>query len=42
MAWPAAGRLPRPAWLWPAVTVLLVGWTVLRNLPFGPFTALRP
>ena len=35
-------RLRRPAWLWPAVTVVLVGWTVLRNLPFGPFTALRP
>ena len=35
-------RVPRPAWLWPVVTVVLVGWTVLRNLPFGPFTALRP
>ena len=34
--------LRRPGWLWPAVTVVLAGWTVLRNLPFGPFTALRP
>ena len=32
----------KPAWLWPAVAVVLVGWTVVRNLPFGPFTALRP
>jgi Protein of unknown function (DUF2752) len=32
----------KPAWLWPAVAVMLVGWTVVRNLPFGPFTALRP
>jgi len=32
----------RPAWLWPAVAVALVAWTVLRNLPFAPFTALCP
>jgi Protein of unknown function (DUF2752) len=31
-----------PVWLWPAVAVVLVGWTVVRNLPFSPFTALRP
>ncbi len=35
-------ELRRPVWLWPAVAVLLVGWTVVRNLPFSPFTALRP
>jgi Protein of unknown function (DUF2752) len=35
-------RVRRPGWLWPAVVVVLVAWTVLRNLPFGPFTALRP
>ena len=35
-------RVRRPGWLWPAVAVVLVAWTVLRNLPFGPFTALRP
>ena len=35
-------RVQRPGWLWPAVVVVLVAWTVLRNLPFGPFTALRP
>ena len=35
-------RMRRPAWLWPAVAVVLVAWTVLRNLPFSPFTALRP
>ena len=42
LAWPAAVRLRLARRLWPAVTVVLVGWTVLRNLPFGPFTALRP
>jgi uncharacterized protein DUF2752 len=35
-------RVRRPGWLWPAVAVILLAWTVLRNLPFGPFTALRP
>lgn len=35
-------RVRRPGWLWPAVTVVLIAWTVLRNLPFGPFTALHP
>ena len=35
-------RVRRPGWLWPAVVVVLVAWTILRNLPFGPFTALRP
>lgn len=35
-------RVRRPGWLWPVVVVVLVAWTVLRNLPFGPFTALRP
>jgi Protein of unknown function (DUF2752) len=35
-------RVRRPAWLWPVVVVVLVAWTVLRNIPFGSFTALRP
>ena len=35
-------RVRRPGWLWPAVTVVLIAWTVLRNLPFGPFTTLHP
>lgn len=35
-------RLRPPGWMWPAVVVVLVAWTVLRNLPFAPFTALRP
>jgi hypothetical protein len=35
-------RVRRPGWLWPAVAVVLIAWTVLRNLPFGPFSALRP
>jgi len=35
-------QVRRPAWLWPAVAAVLVGWTVLRNLPFGPFAALQP
>jgi hypothetical protein len=35
-------RVRQPGWRWPAVVVVLVAWTVLRNLPFGPFTALRP
>jgi Protein of unknown function (DUF2752) len=32
----------RPRWLWPAVVAVLVAWTVVRNLPFGVFAALRP
>jgi hypothetical protein len=32
----------RPAWLSPAIIVVLVLWTVIRNLPWPPFTALRP
>ena len=35
-------RVRRPGWLWPAVAVILIAWTVLRNLPFGPFPALHP
>lgn len=35
-------RVRRPVWLWPAVVAVLAAWTVLRNLPFSPFTALRP
>ena len=35
-------RVRRPGWLWPAGAVILIAWTVLRNLPFGPFTALHP
>jgi hypothetical protein len=35
-------RVRRPGWLWPALAAMLVAWTVLRNLPFGPFTALHP
>jgi Protein of unknown function (DUF2752) len=35
-------RVRRPGWLWPAVAVVLIAWTVLRNLPFGPFSALHP
>ncbi|MBV9796226.1 MAG: DUF2752 domain-containing protein [Actinobacteria bacterium] len=35
-------RVRRPGWLWPAMVVVLVAWTVLRNLPFRPFTALHP
>ena len=35
-------RVRRPGWLWPAVAVILIAWTVLRNLPFGPFSALHP
>jgi Protein of unknown function (DUF2752) len=37
-----AVRLRRPGWMWPAAIVVLVAWTILRNLPFAPFTALRP
>lgn len=32
----------RPAWLSPALIALMIIWTVLRNLPYPPFTALRP
>jgi hypothetical protein len=35
-------RVRRPVWLYPALVVVLVAWTVLRNLPFSPFTALHP
>jgi hypothetical protein len=35
-------RVRRPAWLWAAVAVVLIAWTVLRNPPFSPFTALHP
>jgi Protein of unknown function (DUF2752) len=35
-------RVRRPGWLWPAVAAVLIAWTVLRNLPFGPFSALHP
>jgi Protein of unknown function (DUF2752) len=35
-------RMRRPVWLWPAVIVVLVAWTVVRNLPFSPFSALHP
>ena len=35
-------RLHRPGWMWPAAVIVLVAWTVVRNLPFAPFTALRP
>lgn len=36
---PAPGR---PAWLSPAVIAIMVAWTVIRNLPWAPFAALRP
>jgi hypothetical protein len=40
------GRSPvtvaRPSWLSPALLVVLGVWTVVRNLPFGPFPALHP
>jgi hypothetical protein len=35
-------RLRRPRWMWPAAIIVLVAWTVVRNLPFAPFAALRP
>jgi hypothetical protein len=32
----------RPTWVSPAIIVVLIVWTVIRNLPWAPFTALRP
>jgi len=32
---------PKP-WLSPAILVGMAVWTVVRNLPFAPFAALRP
>jgi uncharacterized protein DUF2752 len=32
----------RPAWLSPVIIVVLIAWTVIRNLPWAPFTAFRP
>jgi hypothetical protein len=32
----------RPAWLSPVIIVVLIAWTVVRNLPWAPFTAFRP
>jgi hypothetical protein len=34
--------LGRPRWMSPVLIVVLVGWTVVRNLPFGPLPALHP
>jgi Protein of unknown function (DUF2752) len=43
------GRPPTPvgaprhrAWVTRAAPIVMAAWTVLRNLPFAPFTALRP
>lgn len=34
-------RSAAPRWLSPAMAVVLVSWTVLRNIPLEPFTILR-
>jgi hypothetical protein len=35
-------RIRRRAWVTTAVLIVMAAWTVLRNLPFAPFTGLRP
>jgi hypothetical protein len=35
-------RLARQPWFSPAILAVMVAWTVVRNLPFAPFTAMRP
>jgi hypothetical protein len=40
--WRGKPEPARPAWLSPAIIVVLIVWTVVRNLPWAPFAALRP
>lgn len=32
----------RPTWLSPVLIAVMIAWTVVRNLPWAPFAALRP
>jgi hypothetical protein len=40
--WRGQPEPARPAWLSPVIIALLIAWTVVRNLPWAPFAALRP
>jgi hypothetical protein len=40
--WRGKPEPARPTWLSPVIIVVLIVWTVVRNLPWAPFAALRP
>jgi hypothetical protein len=40
--WRGQPRPASPAWLTPVSVAALIVWTVVRNLPWAPFAAMRP